>query len=100
MIQKVVLAMVTTGIVGIAVISDGMLGSSASGAQWYPFYGYQRPSYLDAPCVVSVQPATSQDFPTYSQSTGVPSRCIGHQRCRSAPWYPFYGYHRPSYLDQ
>ena len=102
MIRKVVLAMAVFGIFSVAIMSDGILGYSARGAEWYPFYGYQRPNYLDAPCVASVQPATPQAStccaPT--QSTVVPARCMDHQQCKSARWYPFYGYHRPSYLDR
>ena len=42
---------------GVVVVASGVLLPDASGAEWYPFYGYHRPSYLGQPCVVYAQPA-------------------------------------------
>lgn len=42
---------------GMLAAASGVLMPAASGAEWYPFYGYHRPSYLGQPCVVYAQPA-------------------------------------------
>jgi hypothetical protein len=81
--------------------------SNAYGAQWYPFYGYHRPSYLSEPSTACVpaQPAAAEKTP----ENCTPAKTVGMQTsspavpCQStarAQWYPFYGYNRPSYLDR
>jgi hypothetical protein len=102
MARKVVLTVLALGLFGAA--ANGVLVSDAFGAQWYPFYGYHRPSYLDEGRVVAVQPSAPQESTAFyppSQDTAVPTQPTSpRQSNNSTRWYPFYGNHRPSYLDQ
>jgi len=111
MVRKVMLAVLTLGMLGGA--ANGVLAPDAYGAQWYPFYGYHRPSYLGEPCVVSVQTSEPQVFtpqastPQVStayyppaQDTAVPAQPTSPRQYNATQWYPFYGNHRPSYLDR
>jgi hypothetical protein len=102
MIRKVILSLLAFGMFGM--VANGVLAPDAQGAQWYPFYGYHRPSYLGGqPCVVSTQPATPQVSTAYyppAQNTAAPSQPVSPRGYNATRWYPFYGYNRPSYLDQ
>ena len=81
MVRKVVLAVLAFGI--FSVTSNGVFAPDAQGAQWYPFYGYHRPSYLGQPYavstqsyVVSVQPTATQVSTAYyppAQDTAIPA---------------------------
>jgi hypothetical protein len=104
--RKMMLAMVAFGVFGVSVMSDGMLNSTAQGAQWRPFYGYHQPNYLNGSTTqastVCVEPAAPQAS-TVSGPAAQPTAAVeraGNARCSTARWYPFYGYHRPGYLDQ
>lgn len=100
MVRSILLAVVASGVflaaAGVCFTPD------ASGDQWYPFYGYHRPSYLDEPGVVSQEPAEPQvstaNYPP-AQDTEDQAAPTSSDRACSPRWYPFYGYHRPSYLD-
>lgn len=101
MTRKVILSVLAFGMFG--VVANVVLAPDAQGAQWYPFYGYHRPSYLGQPCVVSTQPAAPQVSTAYyppAQDTAVPAQAASPRQYSAARWYPFYGYHRPSYLDR
>lgn len=101
MVRKVVLAVLALGMFGIA--ANGFFAPDVQGAQWYPFYGYNRPSYLGQPCPVSAQPSSPQvytaNYPP-AQDTAVPAQSTSPRQYNSARWYPFYGYQRPGYLDR
>jgi hypothetical protein len=113
----------------VLAVPSGVGTSTASGAQWYPFYGYRRPSYLGQPCVVyaqpaapvAVQPVTPAGRPATVQAanetylpagetvpaaeSAAPAEVIApqpyqYQYGNGGGWYPFYGYRRPAYLDQ
>lgn len=101
MVRRIVLAVLALGMFGVAV--DGASVCTVYGAQWYPFYGYHRPSYLDEGRVVSVQPTAPQVSTAYyppAEDTAFPAQSVSPRNCNSARWYPFYGNRRPSYLDQ
>ena len=103
MVRKIIMLLLAIGMFGAFAATDGFFVSKTYGAQWYPFYGYQRPSYLDAPRVVSSQPvAPEASAPCCPppENDATPVRSVISRRYNSAPWYPFYGYHRPSYLDR
>ena len=81
------------------------------GARWYPFYGYRQPAYLVPRSAVTVQPAVTTAQPNGAQaySTGYwpsettvapPAGSYYSQPSTSGQFYPFYGYRRPSYLNQ
>jgi hypothetical protein len=100
-----ILAVVALGIAAVAAQSAFAAGTC--GAQWYPFYGYHRPSYLsERPAVVATAPAPAPARPVltgYNAAAQEPTTAAQPaptRQCRSARWYPFYGYNRPSYLDQ
>jgi hypothetical protein len=121
MVRRVILAVAALGMFG--AIANGVLCSAAFGAQWYPFYGYRRPSYLGQPYVVSVQPSVVQpsveasvqpsaqptlqpvgrvstrDYPP-AEDVVVPAQAPSPCRYSAPQWYPFYGNYRPSYLDR
>jgi hypothetical protein len=101
MVRKVVFAVLALGMFGVA--ANGVFVTDAHGAQWYPFYGYHRPSYLDEGRVVAVQPSAPQvstaNYPP-AEDTAVPVQPTSLRQYSSTRWYPFYGNHRPSYLDQ
>ena len=119
MVRKVVLAIAACAMFSMANAPDIL------GAQWYPFYGYRRPSYLDEQRVVTVQPATAQVSTAHyppaqdsatagqlcasqvstayyppTQDTVVPAQTTGPRQYSGSRWYPFYGNRRPSYLDR
>jgi hypothetical protein len=101
MVRKFVLAVLALGMFGVA--ANWVLAPEAQGAQWYPFYGYHRPSYLGGPCVVAVQPSAPQVSTAYyppAQDTAVPAQPTSPRQYNATQWYPFYGNHRPSYLDR
>ena len=54
MARRIACMLLGWGMLGLA---SGVLVPAASGAEWYPFYGYHRPSYLGQACVVYAQPA-------------------------------------------
>lgn len=87
-----------------AVLSHTFAASSAYGAQWYPFYGYNRPSYLSERCVVQMPSSTRQvvtaNYPPADDTATVPATGTRQTTGAAPRWYPFYGYNRPSYLDQ
>lgn len=102
MLKSSMLTVLALGL--FAVAAGSALTSDAQGAQWYPFYGYNRPSYLSERCTVPVQPAsakisTANCPPAQDSASSVQPTNARH--CTSgARWYPFYGNNRPSYLDQ
>jgi hypothetical protein len=122
MVRKVILGFAALGVFG--AIAGGVLCPNAFGAEWYPFYGYRRPSYLGQPYVVSVQPAVVQPavVSPVQPSTQLTVQPVGQattvyypsaedvvvpvqtaspcQYSAPAQWYPFYGNYRPSYLDR
>jgi hypothetical protein len=81
-------------------VAVGPFTSAASAAQWYPFYGYHRPSYLDDSRPVCVTPPTVETHSPPIREVGVQTVSPAPCRSPSARWYPFYGYNRPSYLDR
>lgn len=101
MVRKIVMVLLAVGLFGVFAAADGNFLSKTYGAEWYAFYGYQRPSYLDAPCVVSSQPvvpeASTPCCPP-SEKDATPARSVVSRQYSSAKWYPFYGNNRPSYL--
>jgi hypothetical protein len=101
MVRKAVLAILAFGM--FSVVANGVLVSDAYAARWYPFYGYNRPSYLGQPCVASVQPSAPQVSTAYyppSEDTAVTPQTTSPRQYNGARWYPFYGNRRPSYLDR
>ena len=103
MVRKIVMVLLVVGLFGAFAATDGNFVSKTYGAQWYPFYGYHRPSYLNEPCVVSSQPVASEaSAPSCPppEKDATPARSVVSRQCSSAQWYPFYGYKRPSYLDR
>jgi hypothetical protein len=100
MTRKVILSVLAFGMLG--VVANVVLAPDAQGAQWYPFYGYHRPSYLGQPCVVMTQPTVPQVSTAYyppAQDTVAPVQAASPRQYNTTRWYPFYGYHRPGYLD-
>lgn len=87
-----------------AVLTQALMVSNAQGAQWYPFYGYNRPSYLSERCVVQTPLPTRQvvtaNYPPAEDTATVPTTSPRRTTGAAPRWYPFYGYNRPSYLDQ
>ena len=55
MARRITCMLLGWGMLGVA---SAVFMPAALGAEWYPFYGYHRPSYLGQPCVVYAQPAT------------------------------------------
>jgi hypothetical protein len=102
MVRRIVIGILALGMFGVA--ANGVFVRDAYGAQWYPFYGYHRPAYLDEGRVVSVQTAAPQVstayYPPAQDTTVVPAQPVSPRQYNSTRWYPFYGNRRPSYLDQ
>ena len=97
MVRKVALAIAACAMFSMANAPDIL------GAQWYPFYGYYRPSYLGEPCTVWGEPSAPQVSTAYyppAEDTAVPVQPTSPRQYNSTRWYPFYGNQRPSYLDR
>jgi hypothetical protein len=101
MVRKIAVAFFLLGAFSV-LASEGLL-PDASGAQWYPFYGYHRPSYLGQPCTMTVEQAQPQVSTAYyppAENATPAVQAVSPQRNGQTQWYPFYGYRRPSYLDR
>jgi hypothetical protein len=101
----------------LGVVASGVFVLAARGDQWYPFYGYNRPSYAgqsgsygSCPAQSSPQTYTTNYPPAQDSATPTQPPCAAKApapaaraatrtvQCRGVQWYPFYGYGQPGYV--
>ena len=109
MVRSILFTVVAFGVV--CVTTQAASAANQSGGRWYPFYGYNRPSYLGpSASAVVVQPTTpgpqvvTAYYPPSDGTIAPPAPVVTSPRTRTSSggggWYPFYGNHRPAYLDR